>query len=647
MNGDAGKKFPPESLELRKLDSFNQREVHIAKLSPAGVVDFTGRIVKQGVCISQADFGDLLIDACVVDPFSVLKDIFVLGGNVEEVVMELMAASVIVNPSLHPRKRLFVKEGVVISSSSAPKGFSPLAATTCWDFPLRTIKYTEDSFLQLSDLEKKGHKIVYWKQRSFYLAIKTFNPIEIDMLFGFKNQLTPMYYRKLIGCYGISQYHYIMSLLDLLEPDSSLEHIKELYALVVQQNPSLIMGRDSKLPMDMDDSVSLELKNRILEDIENYIESSSEDDNEEEDNGEKKVLTTETGREKKSTQKVQKVTFESIKTQDIMSLDKRIKAQVFGQDEAVEKLVNAIKRAKVGLTDGSKPITTALLTGQTGSGKTHLAKILCDELIKDKNALIRIDCSEYGLEHEAMKLVGSPPSFVGYEDGGYLTNKIIKYPFCVVLFDEIEKAHPRLYDMLLQVFDDARLTDGKGNTVHFNQAVIIMTSNLGSRELDKEFGVVPALGFGTDNGKPKIENSDKIVSQQLKRHFKPEFINRIDEVIVFHPLSHDTSKKIAVSELGKLRKLIMKKGYKIGFDESVVDYLLSKGFSKEYGARPLIRVIKKNITDKLADELLVSGLANIEKVIISAVDGELVFTKIEKSADEPSTVDMLEKLVSQ
>lgn len=651
MNNGDDRKFPPEKVEQKALHSFNDKEVIIAKLSPSGLVNFTGKIVKHGVCISQADFGDLLIDSCVVDPVSILKDIFVQGGGVEEAAMELMALCVSVNPQLHPRRGIFFNpSGVVLTSSSPPKGFSPIASNNCWDFPLRTVKYSGDSFLSFEDLSKRGYRLVYWKQRALYLAIKMFSTNEIEMLSGFKNQLHPMYYRILVGCYGVGHYHSIKSLLKITSPEEESSHVKELYAAVVQQNPALIMGKDNKLPMDLDDSVSLELKNKILEDIEKFIEEESEDSEdtpteEEDKQGEGKLFTTETGRDKKGIHKLQTAGFESVKTQDIVTLGKRIKAQVFGQDDAVDKLVAAIKRAKVGLTDGTKPIATAILTGQTGSGKTHLAKILCDELVKDKKALVRIDCGEYGLEHEAMKLLGSPPSFVGYEDGGYLTNKLIQYPFCVVLFDEIEKAHPRMYDILLQVFDDARLTDGKGKTVSFNQAIIIMTSNLGSRELDKEYGTIPSLGFGSAGNDANA--ADKIVSHQLKRHFKPEFINRIDEVIVFKPLTVEVSRKIAAYELGKLRKLLVKKGYKVLFDDSVLDYLVNKGFSKEYGARPLIRTIKKDISDRLADNILASSMEEMDKVIVYYQDNDFVFERIPASKETKDVVDELERLVSK
>ncbi|MCA0133224.1 ATP-dependent Clp protease ATP-binding subunit [Winogradskyella alexanderae] len=286
----------------------------------------------------------------------------------------------------------------------------------------------------------------------------------------------------------------------------------------------------------------------------------------------------------------------------LAQLPELIKGKVIGQDQAVAKVVKAIQRNRAGLKDPNKPIGSFIFLGQTGVGKTQLAKVLARELFDSDDALVRIDMSEYMEKFAISRLIGAPPGYVGYEEGGQLTEKIRRKPYAVVLLDEIEKAHPDVFNMLLQVLDDGYLTDSLGRKIDFRNTIIIMTSNIGARKL-KDFGT--GVGFGTaaqqaqepDHAKAVIENA-------LKKAFAPEFLNRIDDVIVFNTLEKEDINKIIDIELIKLIERIKDLGYNLKLTEAAIGYIAEKGFDKQYGARPLNRAIQKYVEDALAEEII-------------------------------------------
>jgi ATP-dependent Clp protease ATP-binding subunit ClpC len=293
-------------------------------------------------------------------------------------------------------------------------------------------------------------------------------------------------------------------------------------------------------------------------------------------------------------------------TKKLAELPDRIKGKVIGQDEAVAKVVKAIQRNRAGLKDPNKPIGSFIFLGQTGVGKTQLAKVLARELFDSDNALVRIDMSEYMEKFAISRLVGAPPGYVGYEEGGQLTEKIRRKPYAVVLLDEIEKAHPDVFNMLLQVLDDGYLTDSLGRKIDFRNTIIIMTSNIGARQV-KDFG--QGVGFGTAAKKSQAESHTKsVIENALKKTFAPEFLNRIDDVMVFNPLDRDDIHKIIDIELDKLFLRIADLGYKLTLTDKAKDYIADKGFDKQYGARPLNRAIQKYIEDALAEEIINSSL---------------------------------------
>ncbi|WP_040279759.1 ATP-dependent Clp protease ATP-binding subunit [Psychroserpens damuponensis] len=290
----------------------------------------------------------------------------------------------------------------------------------------------------------------------------------------------------------------------------------------------------------------------------------------------------------------------------LAQLPELIKGKVIGQDEAVAKVVKAIQRNRAGLKDPNKPIGSFIFLGQTGVGKTQLAKVLARELFDSEEALVRIDMSEYMEKFAISRLIGAPPGYVGYEEGGQLTEKVRRKPYAVILLDEIEKAHPDVFNMLLQVLDDGYLTDSLGRKIDFRNTIIIMTSNIGARKL-KDFG--QGVGFGTSARSAQAsDNTKSIIENALKKAFAPEFLNRIDDVMVFNALEREDINKIIDIELTHLMTRIKGLGYHLKLTKKAKDYIAEKGFDKDYGARPLKRAIQKYIEDALAEEIINSQL---------------------------------------
>lgn len=303
----------------------------------------------------------------------------------------------------------------------------------------------------------------------------------------------------------------------------------------------------------------------------------------------------------------------------LLNMGEDLRGRIVGQDSAIKKLTKAIQRTRVGLKDPKKPIGSFIFLGPTGVGKTELAKMLASYLFDKEDSLIRIDMSEYMEKFSVSRLVGAPPGYVGYEEGGQLTEKVRRKPYSVILLDEIEKAHPDVFNILLQVLDDGVLTDGLGRRVDFRNTIIIMTSNIGVRDL-KDFGA--GIGFST---KAKEENMDEVmkstIQNALKKAFSPEFLNRLDDVVVFNSLTKEDIHKIIDISLGKLFSRITDLGYKIELSEKAKDFLAEKGYDRQYGARPLNRAIQKYLEDAIAEEIL-KGEVSAGDVIYADYSGE-------------------------
>ncbi len=290
----------------------------------------------------------------------------------------------------------------------------------------------------------------------------------------------------------------------------------------------------------------------------------------------------------------------------LMNMEQELGGSVIGQDEAIKKVVKAIRRNRAGLKDPNKPIGTFIFLGPTGVGKTHLAKILARYLFDTEDALIRIDMSEYMEKFAVSRLVGAPPGYVGYEEGGQLTEKVRRRPYSIVLLDEIEKAHPDIFHLLLQVLDDGQLTDSLGRRVDFKNTIVIMTSNIGSRQL-KDFGA--GVGFSTSARQSQSSHiAQSVIENALKKSFAPEFLNRIDDVIIFDSLDREDIHKIIDIELSNLFKRIRNMGYEPRITERAKDHILEKGWDEQFGARPLKRAIQKYVEDMLAEEIILTKL---------------------------------------
>jgi ATP-dependent Clp protease ATP-binding subunit ClpC len=312
-------------------------------------------------------------------------------------------------------------------------------------------------------------------------------------------------------------------------------------------------------------------------------------------------------------------------TDRLLHMEDILHNRVIGQEPAVVALSKAIRRSRVGLKDPKKPIGSFIFLGPTGVGKTELSKALAESMFGDENAMIRVDMSEYMEKHSVSKLVGSPPGYVGFDDGGQLTEKIRRKPYSVVLFDEIEKAHPDVFNILLQILDDGRLTDAKGRTVDFKNTVIIMTSNVGASTIKKQ----RTLGFASNSSNEEKDEYEKMkdnVMAELKQTFRPEFLNRIDEIIVFHSLSKENIKQIVSLMIDNLSKRLEQLNIKIELDDKAKEFLAEAGFDPVYGARPLQREIRRKIEDRLSEELLKGSVQKSDTIKISAENNELVFS---------------------
>ena len=290
----------------------------------------------------------------------------------------------------------------------------------------------------------------------------------------------------------------------------------------------------------------------------------------------------------------------------LAKMDKELEGKVIGQEDAILKVVKAIKRNRAGLKDPNRPIGSFIFLGPTGVGKTQLAKELARYMFDSDDALIRIDMSEYMEKFAVSRLIGAPPGYVGYEEGGQLTEKVRRKPYSIILLDEIEKAHPDVFNLLLQALDDGQMTDSMGRKIDFKNTVIIMTSNIGARQL-QDFGT--GVGFGTSSRTTQEDDSKKgVIEAALKKAFSPEFLNRVDDIIVFNALKKEDIHQIIDIELKKLFSRITDLGYTIALTETAKDYIADKGFDEKYGARPLRRAIQKYLEDPLAEEIINSQI---------------------------------------
>jgi ATP-dependent Clp protease ATP-binding subunit ClpB len=304
----------------------------------------------------------------------------------------------------------------------------------------------------------------------------------------------------------------------------------------------------------------------------------------------------------------------------LLNLEEELHQRVIGQDEAITAVADAVRRSRAGLQDPKRPIGSFIFLGTTGVGKTELAKALADYLFDDEHMLTRIDMSEYQEKHSVSRLVGAPHGYVGYDEGGQLTEAVRRKPYQVVLLDEIEKAHPDVWNIMLQVLDDGRLTDNKGRTVNFKNTIIIMTSNMGSDIIQDNFENV-----NERNKEDVVEKTKQQVMVRLRETIRPEFLNRVDEIILFQPLMKNEIRGIIRIQLENLKNLVGQNGIQLQFSDYLLDYLAENGFDPQFGARPLKRLIQKEIVNGLSKRILAGDIDKSHPVLVDVFDGVVVF----------------------
>jgi ATP-dependent Clp protease ATP-binding subunit ClpB len=305
----------------------------------------------------------------------------------------------------------------------------------------------------------------------------------------------------------------------------------------------------------------------------------------------------------------------------LLHLEEELHKRVIGQEEAIVAVSDAVRRSRAGLQDPKRPIGSFIFLGTTGVGKTELAKALAEFLFDDENMMTRIDMSEYQEKFSVTRLIGSPPGYVGYDEGGQLTEAIRRKPYSVVLFDEIEKAHPDVFNTLLQVLDDGRLTDNKGRVVNFKNTIIIMTSNLGSDLIREKFE-----GLTAENRDVVVEDAKETVLAMLKQTIRPEFLNRIDEIIMFTPLSKAETRRIVDLQIDSIYKMLKNSGVELRVTEDARDFIAEEGYDPQFGARPIKRVIQRYLLNDLSKSLLAQTVDKEKPIVVDKKDGSLVFS---------------------
>lgn len=475
-------------------------------------------------------------------------------------------------------------------------------------------KKSSGKIKKIDELEFITHQ-VWWKRIGQYVTVKQFNPNDAESILKQRYFHNRTSFETFIVSVCIVDFEELFSRLDSMGIPARVAPpilMHELYQLCYKTNSFLTFTNAQELVDDGADTPSQTDK----------FDGRSQ-------------------RWKKSGDRMadyvkqkQKKGFKDVPKEDLLNLSDNMKIFLIGQDKAVDNMVEAIQRASVGLKDPVKPIGSFLFAGQTGVGKTLATKVLANELIKDKDNIVTIDCSEYSSDHEYSKLIGAPSGYIGHEAGGVLTNAVAKNPFSVVVFDEVEKASYKVHELLLQILEEGRLTDGKGRTVPFSETIVIMTSNVGVKEIN---AIGKTIGFG-DVAKMTEKKKGHALDSALRKKFKPEFLNRIDSIVYFRSLDKKDYMRIIDIELYKLNNNLRhnKTGYEnleLKFDKKIKNLIYKEGIDERYGARPLKRAIEKSVATPLAKKLL-SDAVDKKSIVNTSVVKNKVFFKIEKKIDD-------------
>lgn len=569
--------------------------------------------------IRKSLFDDLIMSKCIANIKEFIEFLNSKSVTVEEINnirAEIVDAIIKHNPRFSPDNLVVNSNGVVKVRKPGMENLKPLTENDVWNedvysganksfFVAGNKKHgNKDKIKNIKDIPYKPIKR-FWKRIQSYITIKQYEPDYVDIILGGK---------LFSSRNGFEQYIVAVCVVDIDDLYTRLDHeglskrvtppilVHELYQECRDINPFLDFDIYSQ---DMDgDSPA------------NVVDPFA---------GFHKRMETGSGMSNSpfGQRKAVKL-FKSLKKEVLMNLGNEMKKRIIGQDEAVENVTKAIQRASVGLKEPDQPIGAFVFAGYSGVGKTYCAKILAEELTGDKRNLVTIDCSEYTADHEYAKLIGAPAGYVGHEQGGHLTNAVRKNPFCVVLFDEIEKASEKVHQLLLQIMDEGRLTDGKGQPVSFRDVVVVMTSNIGVQEMQE---VTKTIGFGEASVLTQAKR-EKAIKDALKKKFKPEFINRITSVVHFNSLSKNNYLNIIELELEKLKDNLHENDTKYSeidlvFDKSLHEYIYKEGVDEKMGARPLKRTIERKVSSPLALELLESDVNEFSVVYVTAKRGKL------------------------
>ena len=546
---------------------------------------------------------------------------------------ELMGVIIRINPAMDPEKLILNKNSVIKikTDDKLEEDEKPLTENKYWN-----ISYYDDVNKEAPDedgpeekpkkvgVKKTGklkniddldHVVVqrWWKRIGQYISVKQFKAEDAESILRHRYFHNRTSFGTFIVSVCVVDFEELFSMLDSMGTSARVAPpilIHELYQLCHSVNEFLTFENAQQLA----------------------------DESEDEDSPPNSKFTsgrrmTGTGAMSQYAKKKDKKKFKDVPKEDLIKLSDNMKVFLVGQDEAIDTMTEAIQRASVGLKDPIKPIGSFLFAGQTGVGKTLASKVLADELIRDRDNLVTVDCSEYSSDHEYSKLIGAPSGYIGHEAGGYLTNAIMKNPFSVVVFDEVEKASHKVHELLLQILEEGRLTDGKGNTVPFNETVVIMTSNVGVKEVN---AIGSSIGFG-DVSTITDDKREHAINKAIKKKFKPEFINRIDSIVYFKSLEKEHYMRIIDIELYKLNDNLRNndtdyKDLELKFDKKIKDLIYEKGINEEYGARPLKREIEKLISTPLAQKLLKDDVDVNSIINVGEKKGQAQF-EIEKKVD--------------
>lgn len=573
-------------------------EVLVLKIPDDELEDKLAYLAREKGIIPQNLYEDFIIATCIANINQLLSHIkqqMSTPPDLMEIRKEVVVEVLKINSALEPESLIINRNHVVKLKTDAVLGDGEklLTSNKSWGLSYYDDSQGIDPNSEVTDgqpeTDMKTFKYTlvkkWWKRINQYIEIKQF--LEEDM----QNILDQNYFhdnfsfQTFIVSMCVLNAEDLFTMLDTMGISNRVAApilIHEVYDLCIAANPFLLYENAREL---MDDPQ----------------ENDESQYNQEGTQSNQTSMVNQIKKQKRGKQ----LKFKNISKKDLLCLGGAMKKSLVGQDEAVDTIVDTIQRASVGLKDPVKPIGSFLFAGKTGCGKTKSAKVLADELIKERKNLVTIDCSEYSSDHEYSKLIGAPSGYIGYDQGGYLTNAIIENPFSVVVFDEIEKASSKIHELLLQVMDEGRLTDGKGKKVSFKNTIIIMTSNIGVKEVDK---VEKIIGFG-DVAKLTDSKQNNAINKAIKNKFKPEFLNRIDSVVNFKALTKKDYMQIIDIELYKLNDYLKSnsteyKNCKIEFDKNVKNFIFKKGVNEQYGARPLKRCIEKEVATPLARKLL-------------------------------------------